>query len=124
MGVLCALMVALRDTVHNGSTNGKALDNSLKRWMALWRYRDDRAVPIDNNWCKNQVLPWAPGRKAWLFAGSLRSGKRGDAIISLIQSVRSRGHDPDAYLKDVPTRPPTQRTGEIAALPPQRWLPA
>nr|WP_305880251.1 transposase [Pseudomonas sp. ERMR1:02] len=33
----------------NGSATAKALDYSLKRWVALTRYLDDRAVPIDNN---------------------------------------------------------------------------
>ena len=43
-------------------------------------------------------------RSSWLFAGSLRSGKRAAAIMSLIQSARMNGHDPYAYLKDVLTR--------------------
>jgi hypothetical protein len=42
-----------------------------------------------------------------VFAGSLRSGKRAAAIMSLIQSTRMNGHDPYAYLKDVLTRLPT-----------------
>ena len=37
---------------------------------------------------------WALGRKNWLFAGSLRSGKRAAAILSLIQSPRLNGLDP------------------------------
>ena len=32
--------------------------------------------------CENQIRPWALGRKNWLFAGSLRSGKRAAAIMS------------------------------------------
>ena len=31
------------------------------------------ALPIDNNWCGNQIRPWALGRKNWLFTGSLRA---------------------------------------------------
>lgn len=77
---------------------GKALDYSLKRWTALSRYLDDGAVAIDTNWCENQKRPWALGSKNWLFAGSLRSGKRAAAIMSLIQSARNNGHDPYAYL--------------------------
>jgi len=46
----------------------------------------------------------ALGRKNWLFTGSLRSGKRAAAIMSLIQSARLNSHDPYAYLKDVLTR--------------------
>jgi transposase len=56
-----------------------------------------------------------------LFAGSLRSGKRAAAIMSLIQSARMNGHDPYAYLKDVLTRLPTQRASEIDQLLPHQW---
>ncbi|WP_421138832.1 transposase domain-containing protein [Pseudomonas sp. NFX15] len=87
------------------------------------RQQPKRAVPIDNNWCENQIRPWALGRSNWLFAGSLRSGKRAAAIMSLIQSARLNGHDPYAYLKDVLTRLPTQRASEITALLPHRWAP-
>nr|WP_225930859.1 MULTISPECIES: transposase domain-containing protein [Pseudomonas] len=84
---------------------------------------NDGAVPIDNNWCENQIRPWALGRSNWWFAGSLRSGKRAAAIMSLIQSARFNGHDPYAYLKDVLTRLPTQRASEIAELLPHKWNP-
>ena len=123
MDALHAWMIAQRLLVHDGSAISKALDYSLKRWTALSRYLDDGAVPIDNNWCENQIRPWALGRKNWLFAGSLRSGKRAAAIMSLIQSARLNGHDPYAYLKDVLTRLPAQRASEIAELLPHRWRP-
>ncbi|PYC04926.1 transposase domain-containing protein, partial [Pseudomonas sp. MB-090624] len=87
-------------------------------------YLDDGAVPIDNNQVENQIRPWALGRSNWLFAGSLRSGKRAAAIMSLIQSARMNGHDPYAYLKDVLTRLPTQRASEIGQLLPHQWVPA
>jgi len=82
---------------------------------------DDGAVPIDNNHVDNQIRLWALGCSNWLFAGSLRSGKRAAAIMSLIQSARMNGHDPYAYLKDVLTRLPTQRAIEIEHLLPHRW---
>ncbi|HIE4451990.1 TPA: IS66 family transposase [Pseudomonas aeruginosa] len=121
MDALHAWMITQRLLVHDGSAISKALDYSLKRWTALSRYLDDGAVPIDNNWAENQIRPWALGRKNWLFAGSLRSGKRAAAIMSLIQSARLNGHDPYAYLKDVLTRLPTQRASEITELLPHRW---
>lgn len=55
-------MLAQRDLVPNGSATAKALDYSLKRWVALTRYLDDGAVPIDNNQVENQIRPWALGR--------------------------------------------------------------
>ena len=109
-------MLAQRDLVSEGSAIAKALDYSLKRWGALDRYTEDSAVPIDNNAVENQIRPWALGRSNWLFAGSLRSGKRAAAIMSLIQSARTNGHDPYAYLKDVLTRLLTQRASEIGQL--------
>jgi hypothetical protein len=109
-------MIAQRQLVLKGSAIAKTLDYSLKRWIALTRDLDDGAVSIDNNWCENQIRPWALGRWNWLFAGSLRSRKRAAAIMSLIQSARLNGHDPYAYLTDVLTRLPTQRASEITEL--------
>ena len=60
--MLHAWMIAQRLLVHDGSAISKALDYSLKRWTALSRYLDDGAVPIDSNWVKNQIRPWALGR--------------------------------------------------------------
>lgn len=117
-------MLAQRDLVPNGSATAKALDYSLKRWVALTRDLDDGTVPIDNNQVENQIRPWALGRSNWLFAGSLRSGKRAAAIMSLFQSARMNGHDPYAYLKDVLTRLPTQRASEIGQLLQHEWIPA
>ncbi|RMT18853.1 putative transposase [Pseudomonas amygdali pv. mori] len=113
-------MQAQRALVPEGSATAKALDYSLKRWVALTRYLDAGAVPIDNNACENTIRPWALGRSNWLFAGSLRSGTRAAAIMSLIQSARMNGHDPYAYLKDVLMRLPTQRASEIEQLLPHQ----
>ena len=124
METLHAWMIAQRELVFEGLAITKALDYSLKRWAALSRYLDDGAVPIDNNWCENQIRPWALGRKNWLFAGSLRSGKRAAAVMSLIQSAKLNGHDPYAYLKDVFARLPTQRASEIREMLHHRWVPA
>jgi transposase len=120
---LHAWMLAQRECVPEGSAIAKVLDYSLKRWVALTLYLDDGAVPIDNNWVENQIRPWALGRSNWLFAGSLRSGKRAAAIMSLIQSARLNGHDPYAYLKDVLTRLPTQKNSTLAELLPHNWKP-
>jgi hypothetical protein len=47
------------------------------------------------------------GKQNWLFAGSLRSGKRAAALMSLIQSAKLNGHDPYEYVRDVLARLPT-----------------
>ncbi|WP_248694596.1 IS66 family transposase [Pseudomonas fulva] len=114
-------MLAQRELVPEGSATAKALDYSLKRWVALMRYLDDGAVPSDNNQVENTIRPWALDRSNWLFAGSMRSGKRAAAIMSLIQSARMNGHDPYAYLKDVLTRLPTHKASEVSSLLPHHW---
>lgn len=101
----------------------KAIEYCLKRWTALTRYLDDGSLPIDNNWAENQMRPWALGRKNWLFAGSLESGKRAANVMSLIQSARLNGLDPYAYLADVLRRLPTHPDSQIDELLPHVWIP-
>jgi hypothetical protein len=107
--------------VPEGSATSKAIDYSLKRWQALTRYIDDGNLPISNNWVENQIRPIAQGRANWLFAGSLRAGKRAAAIMSLIHSARINGHNPYAYLRDVLERLPTHPASRIDDLLPHRW---
>ena len=45
---------------------------------------------ISNNWVENHIRPIAIGRSNWLFAGSLRAGKRAAAIMSLLHSAHQR----------------------------------
>ena len=114
-------MLLTRQKITDGSATARALDYSLKRWAALTRFTQDGLLPVDNNWIENQIRPIAIGRNNWLFAGSLRAGKRAAAVMSLIQSAKLNGHDPYAYLKDVMTRLPTQRASQIAELLPHLW---
>jgi len=113
-----------RQKVTDGTAIAKAIDYSLGRWQALTRFLDDGALPIDNNWVENRIRPIALGRSNWLFAGSLRAGKRAAAVMSLIQSARLNNHDPYRYLKDVLERLPTQPASRIAELLPHNWTPA
>jgi hypothetical protein len=103
----------------NGHRQG--IDYSLKRWEALTRYIGDGNLPISNNWVENHIRPVALGRANWLFAGSLRAGKRAAAVMSLVHSARINGHDPYAYLKDVLERLPTHPASRIDDLLPHRW---
>ena len=116
-------MLLQRQRITDGTATAKALDYSLKRWVALTRFVEDARLPIDNNWIENQIRPIAIGRNNWLFAGSLRAGQRAAAVMSLIQSAKLNGHDPYEYLKDVLARLPTQKNSRIDELLPHRWTP-
>lgn len=110
-----------RQRVPDGSATARAIDYSLNRWAALTRYLDDGELPIDNNWVENRIRPIALGRQNWLFAGSLRAGKRAAAVMSLIHSSKLNGLDPCAYLRDVLERLPTQPASRIAELLAHLW---
>ena len=116
-------LMAHRPQISDGSAGAKAMDYTIKRWTALTRFLDDGQLPIDNNLIENAIRPIALGRNNWLFAGSLRAGKRSAAIMSLIQSAKMNGHDPYLYLKDVLERLPTHKNHLIHELLPHRWQP-
>jgi transposase len=112
-----------RQKIPDGTATARAIDYSLNRWVALTRFLDDGDLPIDNNWVENRIRPIAIGRQNWLFAGSLRAGKRAAAVMSLIHSARLNGLDPYAYMRDVLERLPTQPASQIAELLPHHWQP-
>ena len=58
-------------------------------------------IEIDNNAAERSIRPIALGRKNWLFAGSDRGGERAAGILSLIESAKLNGLDPEVYLRDV-----------------------
>lgn len=120
---LHAWLLGHRQKVPPGSATAKAMDYSLGRWGALVRYIDNGDLPADNNWVENQIRPIAIGRNNWLFAGSLRAGKRAAAVMSLVHSARLNGHEPHAYLKDIMQRLPTQPARRIGELLPHRRQP-
>lgn len=68
-----------------------------------------------------QIRPVAIGRANWLFAGSLRAGKRAAALMSLIQSAKLNGLNPYAYLRDVLERLPTHPDNRIDEFLPHNW---
>ncbi len=86
------------------STTAAAIRYALGRWSALCRFLDDGTIEIDNNAAERAIRPVALGRKNWLFAGSDRGGERTAAILSLIETARLNGLDPEAYLRTVLTR--------------------
>jgi transposase len=112
-----------RQKIPDGSATARAIDYSLNRWVALTRFLDDGDLPIDNNWVENRIRPIALGRQNWLFAGSLRAGKRAAAAMSLIHSAKLNGLNPYAYMRDVLERLPTQPASRITELLPHHWQP-
>jgi transposase len=86
------------------SGTAEVIRYALARWQALGRFIDDGAVEIDNNAAERSIRPIALGRKNWLFAGSDKGGERAAGVLSLVETAKLSGIDPEAYLRAVLTK--------------------
>ncbi len=78
-----------------------AIRYALTRWAALTRHKDDGQLAMDNNTAERAIRPLTLGRKNWLFCGSDPGGTRAAAIMSLLETAKLNGLDPEAYLRHV-----------------------
>lgn len=85
---------------------GQAINYAVNNWTALTRYLDDGMLDIDNNWCENQIRPFAVGRRNWLFMGNPRGAWSASIIYSLVVTAKANGLDPWQYLLDILTKAP------------------
>lgn len=75
---------------------------------------------MSNN-CDNTIRPLVVGRKAWLFADTVRGAKTSMNLYSLIETCRANGVEPYAYLKHLFTvLPLAQMADDYEALLPWR----
>ena len=115
--------MAQRVRTADGTGLARAIDYTLKRWVAVMRYVEDGALPIDNNSVENVIRPIALGRRNWLFTGSERAGCRAAAIQSLLATAKLNGLEPYAWLKDTLEKLPASPYSRIDELLPLRALP-
>jgi transposase len=71
-----AWLLTQRQQLMNADVTAKAMDYTLKRWLALTLHLSDARIPIDNNAVENAIRPLALGRKNWPFAVRLQAGER------------------------------------------------
>jgi hypothetical protein len=81
----------------------EAMRYALSRWEALGVYIHDGRVEIDNNIAERAMRPIGIGRKNWLFAGSDKGGERIANILTIIETAKMNGHNPETYLTAVLT---------------------
>lgn len=103
-------------TVPPQSSLGKAISYALNQWPYLYEYINHGEAEIDNNWCENQIRPFALGRKNWLFAGNARGARVAALIYSLIQSCKLNNINARQYLNYIFKKTHELRRGEIDAV--------
>ena len=69
------------------------------------------------------MRPLGIGRKNWLFAGSDKGGERIANILTIIETAKLHGHNPEVYLTDVLTRIQDHPKDRLQELLPWLWMP-
>ena len=94
----------IKDTlpkIPQKQTLAEAMRYGVARWDALQVYLDDGTVEIDNNAAERAIRPIATGRNNWLFAGSDAGGERTANILTLIETAKLNGLEPERYLAEI-----------------------
>jgi transposase len=121
---LKAWIEATLSTLPQKQRLAEAMRYALSRWAALSVYIDDGRVEIDNNIAERAMRPLGIGRKNWLFAGSDKGGEHIANILTIIETVKLHGQNPEVYLTDVLTRILDHPKDRIEDLLPWNWTPA
>jgi transposase len=101
---------------------GKALQYFINHHVALGRYIDNGAVPIDNTLVERQHIRVALSKKNFLFVGSDAGGERAAVVYTILACCELNRVDPVEYLADVLPRLSRGVTLEEAReLLPHRW---
>jgi transposase len=95
----------------------------INHHVALMRFIDNGAFPIDNGLVERLHRRPAIGRRNFLFVGSHAGGERAAIAYSILGTCRLLGANPVAYLSDVVPKLArgVERDG-LAALMPKAWL--
>ena len=99
----------------------KPIAYMLKRWDRFAAFLDDGRICRTNNAAERALRGFALGRKAWLFAGSDRGAERAAAMVTLIETAKLNGIDPQAWLADVLARIADHAVHKLDELLPWNW---
>ena len=99
----------------------KAFRYALRRWPSFILFLEDGRVAIDNNAAERAMRPIGIGRKNWLFAGADTGGETLARAMTLIETAKMNGLDPQAYLADVLDRIHDHKINRLDELLPWNW---
>ena len=95
----------------------------LSRWSSFCLFLEDGRVAIDNNAAERALRPIGVGRRNWLFAGADTGAETLARAMTIIETAKMNGLDPQAYLADVLDRIQDHKINRLAELLPWNWVP-
>lgn len=105
------------------SSLATAFRYGLSRRAGFELFLDDGRVAIDNNPAERALRPIGIGRKNWLFAGAETGAETLARAMTLIETAKMNGLDPQAYLTDILARIHDHKINRIDELLPWNWRP-
>lgn len=101
----------------------KAIRYALTRWVSFTLFLENGRVAIDNNAAERAIRPIALGRNNFLFAGSDAGGAILADAMTLIETAKLSGLNPEAWLADVLARINDHLVTRLDELLPWNWKP-
>jgi transposase len=102
----------------------KAFRYGLKRWPSFTLFIEDGRVAIDNNVAERAIKPVVIGRKNFMFAGSDAGGETLADAMTIIETAKFNGLNPEACPADAFARIQDHKISRIDELLPWNWVPA
>lgn len=99
----------------------KAFRYGLSRKDAFSVFLSDGRVAIDNNPAERALRPIGIGRKNWLFAGADTGAETLARAMTIIETAKLNGLDPQAYLADILARINDHKINRLDDLLPWNW---
>ena len=101
----------------------KAFRYGLSRMAGFSLFLEDGRVAIDNNPAERALRPIGIGRKNWLFAGANTGAETLARAMTVIETAKLNGLDPQAYLTDILSRINDHKINRLDELLPWNWAP-
>ena len=127
--ILDSLTALVKERLLSGGLLPKSKSHqALNYYMGLAPYFENYLTNpdarLDNNVAERAIRPLTIGRKNWMFVGSEKGGQASATILSLIQTCRNLGINPQEYLEDILRRIMGHPASRIEELLPDLWLAA
>ena len=101
----------------------KAFRYGLSRRASFSLFLENGRVAIDNNPAERALRPIGIGRKNWLFAGADTGAETLARAMTVIETAKMNGLDPQAYLTDILARIHDHKINRLDELLPWNWSP-